>query len=82
MRLQLRDQKRERNGQSERFVKVFPLAFTHFATHQAFWMVDVIVPQNYGGKICSNAGGNTIVKLTADTLNHVLSFLKANLLSN
>ena len=82
MRIQFRDQTRKWNGQGERFVKVFPLAFTHFATHQAFWMVDVIVPQNYGGKICSNARGKSILKLTADTLNHVLPFLKANLLSN
>ena len=32
--LQFRDQKRQPRDQSESFIKVFPLAFTHFGTHQ------------------------------------------------
>ena len=34
VRLQLRDQKCEPRGLGESFVTVFPLAFTHFGTHQ------------------------------------------------
>ena len=82
MWLQFRDQKRGRQGQSESLVRVFPLAFTHLSHIKAFWVVDVIIPQIFGRKICSNARGKHFFKLTADTLNHVLTFLETNLLSN
>ena len=62
--------------------RCFPWRSHIFVPIKSLWGVDVIMPQKYGGKNCSNARGKTIWKLIADTPNYVLTLLGANLLSN